>query len=179
MLFNRPFLSFLTQPKPQSFQNISSKFGNLTRNSFYNMAKLWKPIPLQSKRPSYCHSQGLKLSDGKHLDYKPFFFLQIPSDVCFSFDWVPRLIQKSFQSREHKLVQRCEIRVGVDACKASEIYLSLVCRFSSCFLMFLIYSNLHSIFFFLFYCHEHFIQNSCAQTFCMSNQTSKTQVYNS
>ena len=36
-----------------------------------------------------------------------------------SFDCVPKLIQKSFQTREQQFVQRCETKVGADACKGS------------------------------------------------------------
>ena len=39
--------------------------------------------------------------------------------VCLTFDWVPKLIQVSFQALEQKLVQRCETKVDADACKAS------------------------------------------------------------
>ena len=46
-------------------------------------------------------------------------FLEILKAVCLSFDWVPKLIQRSFQNREQKFVQRCETKVGADACKAS------------------------------------------------------------
>ena len=47
------------------------------------------------------------------------FFLQILKAVCFSFNWVPKLIQKSFQTRQQQFVQRCETKVGADACKGS------------------------------------------------------------
>ena len=33
--------------------------------------------------------------------------------------WAPKLIQINFQNMEKKLVQRCEIEVDGDACKAS------------------------------------------------------------
>ena len=47
------------------------------------------------------------------------FFLEILKAVYFSFDWVPKLIQRSFQTREQKIVQHCETKVGADACTAS------------------------------------------------------------
>ena len=37
-------------PKAPAIQNISSKFGNQTKNSFYIMAKLKKPILLKVKK---------------------------------------------------------------------------------------------------------------------------------
>ena len=46
-------------------------------------------------------------------------FLEILKTVRLIFDWVPKLIQISFQAMEQKLVQRCETKVDVDACKAS------------------------------------------------------------
>ena len=47
------------------------------------------------------------------------FFLEILKAVCFTFDWVPKLIQISFQAMEQKLVQRCKTKVNLDTCKAS------------------------------------------------------------
>ena len=44
------------------------------------------------------------------------FSLEILKVVCLRFDWVPKLIQKSFQTREQNIVQRCETMVGADAC---------------------------------------------------------------
>ena len=49
----------------------------------------------------------------------PFFFLEILKSVCLTFDWVPKLIQISFQAMEQKLVQRCETKDDADSCKAS------------------------------------------------------------
>ena len=49
------------------------------------------------------------------------FFLEILKAVCLSFDCVPKLIQKSFQTREQQFVQRCETKVGADACKGSYV----------------------------------------------------------
>ena len=46
------------------------------------------------------------------------FFLEILKAVCLSVNWVPKLIQKSFQTMEQKLVQRCETKVVADACNA-------------------------------------------------------------
>ena len=39
--------------------------------------------------------------------------------VYLSVDWVPKLIQKSFQTMEQTFVQRCETKVVADACNAS------------------------------------------------------------
>ena len=62
-----------------------------------------------------------KLSDEekKTIISNPHFFLEILKAVCLIFDWVLKLIQISFQAMEQKLVQRCETKVDVDACKAS------------------------------------------------------------
>ena len=38
-------------------------------------------------------------------------FVKILKSVCFSFDWIPKLIQNFFQTMEQKLVQRCETTV--------------------------------------------------------------------
>ena len=46
------------------------------------------------------------------------FFLEILKAICLTFNWVPKLIQISFQVIEQKLVQRCETKVDADACKA-------------------------------------------------------------
>ena len=59
------------------------------------------------------------MSDGKLSLQTKLFFLEILKPVCFTFDWVPKLIQISFQAMEQKLVQRCETTVDADACKAS------------------------------------------------------------
>ena len=40
--------------------------------------------------------------------------------VWLSFDWVPKLIQKSFQTMEQNLVQRCETKVDADTCKVKK-----------------------------------------------------------
>ena len=55
--------------------------------------------------------------------------------VCFTFDWVPKLIQISFQAMEQKIVQRCETMVDADACKASytNIHIKLDQGVSICF----------------------------------------------
>ena len=74
------------------------------------MAKLWKPISLQSKRPKFCHFYGLKAVWQKNHYCKPHFFREIMKAVCLTFDWVPKLIQISFQVMEQKLVQRCETK---------------------------------------------------------------------
>ena len=47
------------------------------------------------------------------------FFLEILKAVCLSVNWVPKLIQKNCQTMEQKFVQRCEIKVDADVCKAS------------------------------------------------------------
>ena len=47
----------------------------------------------------------------KNQDYKHNFFLEILKTVYLSFDWVPKLIKKSFQAMEQNLVQRCETKV--------------------------------------------------------------------
>ena len=52
-------------------------------------------------------------------NYQPQFFWEILKAACFSADWVPKLIQKSFQTVEQNLVQRCETKVVADACNAS------------------------------------------------------------
>ena len=39
--------------------------------------------------------------------------------VCLSVDWVPKLIQKSCQTMEQRLVKRCETKVSADSCKAT------------------------------------------------------------
>ena len=54
------------------------------------------------------------------------FFLEILKSVCVSVDWVPKLIQKSFQTMEQKLVQRCETKVVADACNASYFFLLII-----------------------------------------------------
>ena len=58
------------------------------------------------------------LTDKKRL--QPFIiFREILKAVCLSFDLVPKLIQKSFQTREQIFVQCCDTMVGAYACKAS------------------------------------------------------------
>ena len=105
--FVRPiFFRTVTQPKPSAFQNIPSIFRNKYGNSFYSIAKLRKPIPLQSKRPKFCRFQGLKAVG-------PQFFLEILKAQCLSFHWVSKLIQISFQALEQN-------NVNADACKASD-----------------------------------------------------------
>ena len=47
------------------------------------------------------------------------FFLEILKAVCLSVDWVPQLIQKSFSTKEQKLVQRFETEIVGDTCNAS------------------------------------------------------------
>ena len=37
-------------------------------------------------------------------------------------NWVPKLIQKSFQTREKQFVQRWETKVGANACKGSYLF---------------------------------------------------------
>ena len=44
--------------------------------------------------------------------------LRLRTSICFR-GLVQKLIQKSFQTIEQKLVQRYETKVGADACKAS------------------------------------------------------------
>ena len=58
------------------------------------------------------------MSDGK-TKIKNQFFFEILKAVCLSFDWVPKLIQNSCQSREQKFVQRCDTMVGAYVCKAN------------------------------------------------------------
>ena len=82
------------------------------------MAKLRKPISLQSKGPNFVICKDQKLSDGK-LSLQTPFFLEILKALCLTFDWVTKLIHISFQAMEQKLVQRCETKVDADACKAS------------------------------------------------------------
>ena len=50
---------------------------------------------------------------------KNYFFLEILKAVCLSANWVPKLIQKCFQTIKQKLVQRSETKVVADACNAS------------------------------------------------------------
>ena len=52
------------------------------------------------------------------------FFLENLKAVCLSFNWVPKLIQKSFQTWEPQFVQRCKTKVGADACKGSYVILT-------------------------------------------------------
>ena len=40
--------------------------------------------------------------------------------VYLSVNWVPKLIQKFFQTMEQTFVQRCETKVNEDACKDSQ-----------------------------------------------------------
>ena len=40
---------------------------------------------------------------------------EILKAVCLSVDWVPKFIQKSFQTMEQKIVQCCENKVVEDA----------------------------------------------------------------
>ena len=47
------------------------------------------------------------------------FFLEILKAVSLSVDWVAKLIQKIFSTKEQKLVQRCETEIVADACNAS------------------------------------------------------------
>ena len=76
------FFRALTQPKPPAFQNISSIFGNQYGKSFYSMAKLRKPIWLQSKRPKFWYFFGLKAVWRKI----PFFLFRY-SESCMSHFW--------------------------------------------------------------------------------------------
>ena len=48
-------------------------------------------------------------------------FLEILKEVCLSVNWVSKLIQKSFQTMEQKLVECCETKVVADACNASVV----------------------------------------------------------
>ena len=65
-------------------KNISSKFENQTGNSFYIMAKLRKPISLQSKRPKFfLGTQSCLTEEEKKYDYKP-NFLKRDSESCMS-----------------------------------------------------------------------------------------------
>ena len=50
------------------------------------------------------------------------FFLEILKAVCLSVDWVAKLIQKFFSTKEQKLVQSCETDIVADACNASYLY---------------------------------------------------------
>ena len=83
------------------------------------MVKLRKAISLQSKRPKFCHFQGLKAIGRKNYHCRALFYFKILKAVCLTFDWVPKLIQISFQAMEQKLFQRCETKADADACKAS------------------------------------------------------------
>ena len=74
--------------------------------------------------PPYC-GIGATIRIGREMLCLPYagFFLDILKAACLSFDWVPKLIQKSFQTMEHKLVQRCETKalifqlIGPGFCK--------------------------------------------------------------
>ena len=111
---NQPYLIFrpdsirpITWPKPQVFQNISSKFWNQTR-FFFIIVKLKTPISLLSKRTKFGQFYGL-------MDYKHFFLR-----------FWKLYVQKIFQKKEQKWVQHCEttlkyLKVVSDACKASYV----------------------------------------------------------
>ena len=80
--------------------------------SFKQIRPLWSNIKQNRK---------LILYYGK---IKEIFFtsvkkVKILKAACFSADWVPKLIQKSFQTMEQILIQRCQTKVVVDACNAS------------------------------------------------------------
>ena len=62
---------------------------------------------------------GTKICLKEKLRLQTTIFLEILRAVCRIVDWVPKLIQKSFQTMEQKYVQRCETKVVVDACNAS------------------------------------------------------------
>ena len=62
---------------------------------------------------------GTKSCPKEKLRIQTTFFLEILRAVCLSVDWVPKLVQKSFQTMEQKSVQRCETKVVADACNAS------------------------------------------------------------
>ena len=64
---------------------------------------------------------GTKSCLAEKLKSQTYLFCEIPKAVYLSFDWVPKIIQKSFQTMEQKLVQRCDTKVGADACKASQL----------------------------------------------------------
>ena len=79
------------------------------------------------KGPHFVIFKELKAVWRKNYHCKPqVFCLEIWKAVCLSFDWVPKLIQISFQTIEQKLVQRCDTKVDADACKASYLYIYMV-----------------------------------------------------
>ena len=81
------------------------------------MAKLRKPISLQSKRPKFFLKAVWR---EKKLSLQTPISLEILKSVCLTFDWVPKLFQIGVQDMEQKLVQRCETKVDADACKGTK-----------------------------------------------------------
>ena len=83
------------------------------------MAKLRNLFHFSQKGPNFVILKDKKLPGGKTILANPNFFLEILKAVCLTFDWVPKLIQISFQAMKQNLVQHCETKVDADACKAS------------------------------------------------------------
>ena len=79
--------------KAPAFQNISSIFGNQFGNSYYSMAKVRKPISLQSKRPKFV----LKAVWRKNYHCKPHFFSD--SEICMSHFWLGTIVNPDKFSR--------------------------------------------------------------------------------
>ena len=82
------------------------------------MAKFRMPFSLRLKRQHF-FILGTKSRWKEKQRKQTKFFLEILKAVCFSLDLLPKLIQKSFQTMEQKLVERCETKVVADACNAS------------------------------------------------------------
>ena len=77
---------------------------NLPFHTFYIMVKLKKPFSHQSKKTNFCHFYRLKAVWRRKEKYnKPKFLFEILTVVCASFDWVPKVIHKSFQTMEKNL----------------------------------------------------------------------------
>ena len=118
--FQDPILPELSHS--QSRQHSRTYLQNLETNTETNFI-VWQSqgnlIHFSKKCPNFVVFKDLKLSDGQTIIANP-IFLEILKAVCLSFDWVPKLIQISFQTMEQKLAQRCETKVDGDACKASQ-----------------------------------------------------------
>ena len=81
------------------------------------MAKFRKPIPLQFKI-FFLSFEGTKSRWKEKLRLQTTIILEIINALCLSVNWVPKLIQKSCQIMEKKLVLHCETKVVVNACNA-------------------------------------------------------------
>ena len=83
------------------------------------MTKSRKPFFTSVKKAKILSFLGTKSCLNKKLWLQTtIFFLEILKAVCLSVNWLPKLIQKNFQTMEQKNFQRCETKVDADACKA-------------------------------------------------------------